>query len=681
MAAQRLPNPSQDDGTWGDILNGFLLVEHNSDGSLKIRTDGSVAPLSNGKVPTTNLGGGIASSSNFLRGDGTWAVPSGGGSSSLAADTDVAVVSPSNNQVLTYNSGSSKWQNQALPVAPVTSVNAQTGTVIVAKADVGLSNVDNTSDVTKNSATVTLTNKTISGASNTFSNIPESAVTNLAADLAAKASSANLATVATSGSYTDLSNKPSIPGDATTLVKGSVQLAGDLSGTAANPSVAKVNGVTLPAAAPASGTVLTATSSTTTAWTTPAAGVTLDATATDIQPDTITGTAVAGSTGKAADAGHQHTLVAHDHSSATKGGAIPESSVTNLSTDLAAKAPLASPTFTGTVTAPTLTATTKTVTPLLQVTTGAGTANQVLTSDVSGNATWTTPATAPVSSVFSRTGAITAQTGDYNAAQVTNAADKATASVQTFTGNVSAPVQIASGSTGATAASRYVGGTSAGAPVSGTFAIGDFVIDQTAKIWVCITAGTPGTWVPVGVGTSPTAPSLHGYAAMSMDPAAATSTSVMVASTHYVMKMIAQSTQTVSKAAFFEATTQGVGCSGWYVSLYDATGTLIAGSTSSSDQATAFNSLGNLNANFGSATSVVAGKQYYLSLGVGTATTFPAIVRSSNGLAANLGLTSGTASSTSPRWGTSANAYSAGTAPATLGTISTSGTAWLSAIG
>lgn len=44
-------------------------------------------------------------------------------------------------------------------------------------ADVGLGNVDNTSDATKNAAAVTLTNKTISGASNTFSNIPLSAVT------------------------------------------------------------------------------------------------------------------------------------------------------------------------------------------------------------------------------------------------------------------------------------------------------------------------------------------------------------------------------------------------------------------------------------------------------------------------------------------------------------------------
>jgi hypothetical protein len=43
----------------------------------------------------------------------------------------------------------------------VVSVNGQTGVVTLTKSDVGLSNVDNTSDATKNSAVATLTNKTL----------------------------------------------------------------------------------------------------------------------------------------------------------------------------------------------------------------------------------------------------------------------------------------------------------------------------------------------------------------------------------------------------------------------------------------------------------------------------------------------------------------------------------------
>jgi hypothetical protein len=52
-----------------------------------------------------------------------------------------------------------------------------TGTVTgLVKANVGLANVDNTSDATKWAATATLTNKTLSGLNNTFQNIPFSAI-------------------------------------------------------------------------------------------------------------------------------------------------------------------------------------------------------------------------------------------------------------------------------------------------------------------------------------------------------------------------------------------------------------------------------------------------------------------------------------------------------------------------
>jgi len=60
----------------------------------------------------------------------------------------------------------------------------------------------------------------------------------------------------------------------------------------------------------------------------------------------------------------------------------------------------------------------------------------------------------------------------------------------------------ATGLPGATAASRHAGATASGAPVSGTFAVGDFIIDQTGKVYVCTVAGTPGTWTQVGGGAS-----------------------------------------------------------------------------------------------------------------------------------------------------------------------------------
>lgn len=67
-----------------------------------------------------------------------------------------------------------------------------------------------------------------------------------------------------------------------------------------------------------------------------------------------------------------------------------------------------------------------------------------------------------------------------------------------FTGIVPGSAFAPAGLTGATAASRYVGATASGAPASGTFAVGDYVLDQTGKVWVCTAAGTPGTWTQVG---------------------------------------------------------------------------------------------------------------------------------------------------------------------------------------
>lgn len=73
---------------------------------------------------------------------------------------------------------------------------------------VGLGNVDDTSDATKNSATATLTSKTISGIDNTLTDIPQSAVTDLTTDLAAKEASANKGAA---GGYASLDGGGKVP--------------------------------------------------------------------------------------------------------------------------------------------------------------------------------------------------------------------------------------------------------------------------------------------------------------------------------------------------------------------------------------------------------------------------------------------------------------------------------------
>lgn len=97
------------------------------------------------------------------------------------------------------------------------------------------------------------------------------------------------------------------------------------------------------------------------------------------------------------------------------------------------------------------------------------------------------------------------------------------------------PDYAPSGLTGATAASRYVGATNSGAPVSGTFAVGDFIVDRSGAVWVCTTAGSPGTWTQAGGGgggggsvTSVSVTAANGFAGTVANP---TSTPAITVST------------------------------------------------------------------------------------------------------------------------------------------------------
>ena len=488
--AQRLPIPGQDDGTWGNILNGFLEVSLNADGTLRtgaltgaggVTSVNSVTPtngavtltaasigagtysMPSGGIPSTDLTSGVQSKL-ILAGSSVQSVnsktPNSSGNVTLSASdvsalptttklsglADTSGASGANDgQVLTYNGTTNQWVASTVTSTTVSNATGSSLGIVQLSGDLGggtagsatspqvtsthLSSALPISQGGTGSATQNFVDlssdqsiagdKTFSGTTTTTTSLsttdlrvtggtpatgkvltsdssgnatwstPASGVTELSQDTDVDISSPSNTQVLTYDSSSSKWTNQDVPtaSNATSSTLGLIQLDGDLGGTATSPTVAKINGITLPSTpGSASNQVLTYSSTNTATWTTPAAGVTLDTTASDIQPDTTDGTAAAGSVGKAADAGHQHTLVSHDHSSANKGGNIPESSVTNLTTDLGNKAPLSSPTFTGTVTTPTLDATTKVVTPALQVTTGSGTANQILTSDTSGNA-------------------------------------------------------------------------------------------------------------------------------------------------------------------------------------------------------------------------------------------------------------------------------------------------------
>lgn len=200
----RLPQPGSDSGRWGSILNDYLSQVHRSDGTLK---DGIISE----------------------------------------AKLDAATVAKLN--VIGSNS--------------VTSVNGRTGAVAITKADVSLVNADNTSDLSKPISTAT------QSAINVKYTLPAGGVpeADLAAAVQAKLNTTTTAdgrvatsklansavTVGKLSASGAIANQvlsydgvglawatPSSVGDisdATASTKGIVQLAGDLGGTAAAPTV------------------------------------------------------------------------------------------------------------------------------------------------------------------------------------------------------------------------------------------------------------------------------------------------------------------------------------------------------------------------------------------------------------------------------------------------------------
>jgi len=96
-------------------------------------------------------------------------------------------------------------------------------------------------------------------------------------------------------------------------------------------------------------------------------------------------------------------------------------------------------------------------------------------------------------------GVITSISGYYSnlvvsGSQVYGYLSNATISGSQIVGPISTTYYAPTGLTGATAASRYVGATTNGAPITGTFQVGDFIVDQTGNIWICTISGSPGTW-------------------------------------------------------------------------------------------------------------------------------------------------------------------------------------------
>lgn len=174
-----------------------------ADGSLsgsKVGTGIDAANITTGTVGSARLGSGTASASTFLRGDGSWATPAGSG--------DVSKVgTPVNNQIgvwtgdgtlegdsaLTFDTTTDTLSVPTMTVTDLNTTNLIAGSMVFEGAtadafETTLTVTDPTADRTWTlpdasdtvvglAATQTLTNKTISGSSNTISNLSASNLT------------------------------------------------------------------------------------------------------------------------------------------------------------------------------------------------------------------------------------------------------------------------------------------------------------------------------------------------------------------------------------------------------------------------------------------------------------------------------------------------------------------------
>ena len=212
-----------------------------------------------------------------------------------------------------------------------------TGTVSgITKAMVGLGNVDNTSDANKTISTLTQAALTLKAplASPTFTGTPTLPTGTIAVTQSAGNNSSALATTA----YVDAAVTSGSVADATTISLGKIQLAGDLGGTASSPTVPG-----LASKAPLASPTFTGTPTlpTGTIATTQSAGNNSTALATTAYVDAAV---TSGSVADATTISLGKIQLAGDLGGTASSPTVP---------GLTSKAPLASPTFTGTPTLPT----------------------------------------------------------------------------------------------------------------------------------------------------------------------------------------------------------------------------------------------------------------------------------------------------------------------------------------
>jgi hypothetical protein len=215
----RLPNPGSDDNTWGDILNSFLEVAHNPDGSL---------------LPSALTTAGAATATDL---SAKYTKPSAG---IPASDLDSSTQSIINAVTAKYTKPSSGILGTDIASSTITAANIAASTITTAQLDTptntalakASSSVQSVNTRTPNgSGAVTLTASDVSA-------LPSGTTLSGLADTTAASTATNnqvLSYSSTTNSWVPATVSSSTVSDATASSKGIIELAGDLGAVVALP--------------------------------------------------------------------------------------------------------------------------------------------------------------------------------------------------------------------------------------------------------------------------------------------------------------------------------------------------------------------------------------------------------------------------------------------------------------
>lgn len=271
----RLPQPGGDEGQWGQILNDYLSQVHNTDGTLK-----------DDIITESQLDAGVVTKLNIVAGQqgatgpqgATGAVGPQGVAGSAGAAGATGATGPQGAQGNTGAAGATGAVGPQGATGPAgTSVTiaghvataANLPTLTAGDAGDGyLTDNDGHLHVWDGSAWTDV--GAIRGPSGPTGPQGPQGTAGSAGAAGATGATGPQGTAGSAGAAgaTGATGPAGTPTDATTLAKGIVQLAGDLGGTAASPSVLKIRGVTINSTAPSTNQVLAYNGSQAT-WTTP----------------------------------------------------------------------------------------------------------------------------------------------------------------------------------------------------------------------------------------------------------------------------------------------------------------------------------------------------------------------------------------------------------------------------